>query len=133
MPEVLRVAAVTAGEDVVKQWEFGEARHALWYGDRIVFDSCRDMGLTARDARRIERLLNTAEAAKTQRTRLRIALRNLIGVARAGVGRTRLGLLSLLREIDAEVCDALEQCDDLATEGVSDVLQESLPESRKPE
>ena len=41
-----------------KVWGFGECRHALWEGDRLVFDSCRDMGLSAKDAKRIEDALN---------------------------------------------------------------------------
>lgn len=41
-----------------KVWGFGECLHTLWHGDRVVFDSCRDMGLSASDALRIERALN---------------------------------------------------------------------------
>ena len=40
------------------RWGFGEARHALWEGNRLVFDSKRDMGLSKDDADRIETMLN---------------------------------------------------------------------------
>ena len=59
-------------------WGFGEARHALWEGDRLVLDSRRDMGLSSGDAKRIAAMLNEHAAQVTTIERLRSVLSPLV-------------------------------------------------------
>ncbi len=95
----------------MKRWQFGEALHSLWYGNRIVFDSCRDMGLAAADARRIERLLNIGEAANANGKRTLCCHADQDG---RGMHWLEPG----------EKCDRLEQRDSLAPERVADPVEE---------